>query len=222
MKVMIAIPCADHLDVRFVKSLTDLLFHIPKDVAVAVQYHPGSLIYDARNQLAKLAVENEFDYMLWLDSDMSFEPDLLERLIEDIQGREFVSGLYFTRKPPKFKPTIFQKCDIKQKDDQVGIEWEWVENIPSEIFEIKACGFGCVFMSVKLIKAILEKNGLPFSPILGLGEDLSFCVKARTVIPDLKLWCDPKLIIGHTAQLVIGDQDMVDDWNLVGSKEIQY
>jgi len=213
-KIMIAIPCADHLDVRFVKSLTDMLFRIPKDVAVAVQYHPGSLIYNARNQLAKLAVDNEFDYILWLDSDMSFEADLLEKLLEDIDGKSFVSGLYFTRKPPKFKPTVFQKCDIVQQDDEMGIEWEHVESIPSEMFEIKACGFGCVLMKTSLVKDILEKRGLPFSPILGLGEDLSFCVKARKTDPELKLWCDPKLIIGHVAQIVIGDQDMVNDWNL--------
>jgi len=217
-KVMIAIPCGDNLDVRFVSSLTDLLGYGISDTSVTIQYLPGSLIYDARNKLAKAAVDGGFDYIMWFDSDMSFPADTLERLLKDIEGKDFVSGLYFTRKPPNFKPTVFQKCRINQQGEQVGIEWEYVEHIPDTMFEIEACGFGCVLMTTKLVAKIYEKQGLPFSPILGLGEDLSFCVKAKRVEPELKIWCDPTFICGHTAQLVIGDQSMVDSWNLTASQ----
>ena len=48
MKTLIAIPCMDMLDVRFVESLSRL--NPVGDVEIAFQ--PSSLIYHARNNLA--------------------------------------------------------------------------------------------------------------------------------------------------------------------------
>lgn len=209
MKILIAVPCADQLDVNFVDSL----FHLkqPDGVEVGIQFAAGSLIYDARNGLAKRAVDQGFDYMLWFDSDMTFPPDILERLLEDIEGREFVSGLYFSRRPP-FKPTIYQKCDVAQSDDgSVHLEWEHYKPIPSGIVEIAACGFGCVLMKTELLKDVFEKSGLPFSPILGFGEDLSVCVRLRQL--GHKLHCDTRLLLGHTSHIVIGGDDYRTSWN---------
>lgn len=206
MKTLIAVPCADFLDVRFVDSLTSL------DTVenTTLRFAPGSLVYDARNQLAAYAINNEYDYVLWLDSDMSFEADLMKRLFEDIEGKDFVSGLYFSRRPP-FKPTIFEKCTIEQDGRTINAEAIQTKFIPDEIFEIDACGFGCVLMKVEVLKAVWEKHGLPFSPLVGFGEDISFCWRAKQL--GYKLWCDPKLIIGHTTHMVIGDSTYVESWN---------
>ena len=41
-----------------------------------------SLIYKSRNDLADMAIQAGADYVLWLDSDMVFEPDTLERMLK--------------------------------------------------------------------------------------------------------------------------------------------
>jgi len=217
MKIMVAIPCGDALDVRFVDSLTSMLFHVPSDVSIAVQFESGSLIYEARNNLAKRAIENEFDYILWLDSDVVFNGDLLKRMIESLGDKEFLSGLYFTRKMP-LRPTLFETCDfVDQEDGSVLIDWKYLKHIPDDILQIAACGFGCVLMKTSLAAEIFQMQGLPFSPVYGLGEDLSFCLKARKL--GHKLYADPRILVGHVAQLVVGDQTVLEDWNLNNSKE---
>ena len=63
MKTLIAIPCMDQLDVRFVESLSRL--QPVGDTEIAFQ--PSSLIYHSRNNLALKAIEGKYDYvpLLW-------------------------------------------------------------------------------------------------------------------------------------------------------------
>ena len=158
----------------------------------------SSLVYDARNTLAKQAVTEGFDRMLWLDSDMDFDPDLLVRLSEDMdEGRELVSGLYFKRKAP-VKPVIYKEVGLYQSkvDESVTPVALPYEDYPRDsIFPIAGCGFGGVLVSVDLVKRVGDKYGLPFSPIVGFGEDLSFCLRASEL--GAELWCDSRVKMGH-------------------------
>ena len=72
-KTLIAIPCMDMVHTGFMRSLLGL--HHPG--AVRYSLTMSSLIYDARNSLAKQAVTEGYDRVLWLDSDMDFAPDLM-------------------------------------------------------------------------------------------------------------------------------------------------
>ena len=74
------------------------------------------------------------------------------------------------------------------------------------MFEIEGAGFGCVMHSVDLAKRIMAKHGAPFSPILGFGEDLSFCKRAKDV--GATLWCDSRVkLVGreYVGLGVVGD-----------------
>jgi len=158
----------------------------------------SSLVYDARNTLAKQAVTEGFDRMLWLDSDMDFNPDLLARLSEDMdEGKELVSGLYFKRKAP-VKPVIYKEVGFYESktDDTVTPVAVPYEDYPQDsIFPIAGCGFGGVLVTTDLIKRVGDKYGLPFSPIVGFGEDLSFCLRASEL--GAELWCDSRVKMGH-------------------------
>lgn len=209
MKIMIAVPCGDGLDVNFVDSLMHL--KTPENVQLDIQFASGSLVYDARNGLAKRAVDSKADYILWIDSDMSFEPDLLERLLESAGTKEFMCGMFFSRRPP-FKATVYKKCDYINKDDgSVDIEFELYRPLPDEPFQIKACGFAAVLTKTSLFEEIFNKGGLPFSPMLGFGEDLSACIRIRQL--GHELWCDPNIYVGHTAHVVIGGKSYKESWN---------
>ena len=64
-----------------------------------------------------------------------------------------------------------------------------------DIFKVAGAGFGGAMMTVDLIKRVGDKFGLPFSPIMGFGEDLSFCVRCSEL--GVELFCDSRVKMGH-------------------------
>ena len=165
----------------------------------------SSLIYDARNILAVQAITGGFDRALWLDSDMTFEPDLMEKLSATMdEGYDLVSALYFTRKPPH-RPVIYDGCRTFKQDGVARSAAIVYDNYPENaVFEIEACGFGGVMCSVELMKNIREKFGTPFSPIHGFGEDLSFCIRAMNL--GAKMVCNSSIKMGHIASYIINEE----------------
>ena len=73
MKVFIAVPSLDTVPALFCQSLA--LLQRAGDTMIG--FEVGSLVYNARNNLARQAIKAEADWVLWLDSDMVFGPDLL-------------------------------------------------------------------------------------------------------------------------------------------------
>ena len=195
MKTIIAIPCMEMVHTEFVRSLVGMRYV----GEIQFSFTECSLIYQARTALCRMALEAEADYVLWLDSDVVFQPDLMERLMEDIQGKDMVTAVYHARKPP-FKPIIWKtiRTGILPANTQV----EQYEEYPEDgLFEIEGCGFGAVLMKTGVIRDVADTFHQTFGPIPGLGEDLSFCVRARNC--GYKIWCDPKLQIGHKGSLII-------------------
>lgn len=192
MKTLICIPAMDSVNTSFMRCLLSL--RPVGEVRFAITQ--SSLIYDARNILSVQAITGGFDRVMWLDSDMIFEPDLMERLSKDMdEGYDLVSGLYFTRKPPH-RPVIYDGCRTFIQDGKTRCAAILYEDYPkNSVFEIEACGFGGVLCTVDLLNRIREKFGTPFSPIHGFGEDLSFCIRAREV--GARMVCDSSIKMGH-------------------------
>lgn len=199
MKTLIAVPCMDMMHTRFVNSLLRLKLSGEYEI----RFGASSLIYDTRNSLLQQALDEGFDRMLWFDSDMVFDPEIADVLHADLdKGFGVVSGLYFKRKPP-FTPTIFKVCDIKNRDDgKIEPIHEFYEDYPEDtIFDIAACGFGCVMMDMEVIKEAVKKFGrYPFMPIGGFGEDLSFCLRLR--MAGIHVYCDSRIKLGHVGDSV--------------------
>ena len=208
MKTLIAVPCMDVIEADFTDCLTDLLLH-HKEGEIGVKYLKASLVYDARNQLAKYVRDTGgYDYVLWLDSDMTFEPDLLEKLMADIEGAEdgqkkqAVTGLCFGRRPP-FKPCIYKRLDVTTEGQMIMPKAEnWFDYPRDRVFEVAGCGFACLLMRVDVLEA-MGIYGVPFFPVAGLGEDLTFCWRARKL--DIPFHCDSRLKIGHIMRISVDE-----------------
>lgn len=196
MKTLIAVPCMDQLPARFAQSLATL--RLVGDCAVSFQI--GSLVYNSRNELAKRAIKMDADYVLWLDSDMIFEPDLLERMharmAED--NLDFLTGLCFRRTHP-YTPALFDKLEYKKG----VVLWTDYANrlIPNTPFEVAACGFAAVLMKTEVIMSVQAKHQDMFTPMNRTGEDLSFCWRARDC--GFRIVCDPAIELGHLGYTVI-------------------
>ena len=197
MKTMIAIPCMDQVHALFAQSLVSL----KKVGDCRCAFQMGSLVYTSRNELAKYAIKNEVDYVLWLDSDMVFDSDLMERMMQIMKDNDLdmLTGLYFRRTSP-YTPVLFDKLQPKNG------HWEFSDfkDVPDKgLFEVGGCGFGCVLMSTEVLISVQGKHGYLFHPMLNGGEDVSFCWRARDC--GYKIMCDPELICGHVGYAVIND-----------------
>lgn len=193
MRILIAVPCMDSVPSQFAQSLATL----NKVEECVVAFQMGSLIYNSRNYLATAAVKMEADYVLWLDSDMVFSSDVLQRLWKDRDKGDIITGVYYRRVEP-YKPVLFSKLSIE--NDQC--QWEDYNDFPEDrIFEVEGCGFGCVLTPTNVFVDVINRFGNMFSPIGGVGEDLSFCWRARQC--GYKIVADPSIQLGHVGHYVI-------------------
>lgn len=192
MKTLICIPCMDMVHTSFMRSL--LSIRPVGDVRFGITR--STLIYDARNMLADQAISGGFDRTLWLDSDMTFDPDLMERLSARMdEGNDVASALYFTRRTP-YRPVVFKECKVFEKDGMQGSTIIWYDDYPKDsVAKIEACGFGGVMVSTALLKRMKEQYGSLFSPLYALGEDLSFCIRANAL--GARMICDTSVKMGH-------------------------
>ena len=206
MRILIAVPCMDSVPSQFAQSLATL----NKVEECVVAFQMGSLIYNSRNYLATAAVKMEADYILWLDSDMVFPSDTLERLWKDRDKGDIVTGIYYRRVEP-YKPVLYSRLDI----DDNGCQWENCEDIKDEIFEVEGCGFGCVLTPTNVFIDVMNRFGNMFSPINGVGEDLSFCWRAKQC--GYNIVADPSIPLGHVGHYVV-DRKFYDAYNSAKEK----
>ncbi len=197
MKILIAVPCMDQVPAPFCQSLAQL--QKTGDCVLAMQ--SGSLIYTSRNALATQAIQMNADYVFWLDSDMVFKPDTLVRMMDALQKNDIdiLTGLYFRRVPP-YTPVLYNVLDI----EGVKADFSEFDQIPDKLFEVGACGFGCVLMKTDVFFDVQGKFGNMFAPIGNNGEDVAFCWRAREC--GYKVICDPSVICGHVGYSVVDDQ----------------
>lgn len=201
MKTMIAVPCMDQVQTDFFRSCVGLEL----DGEVQWTTCQSSLVYDARNKLADIAIDGNFDRVLWIDSDMVFDRYLFRRLSEHLDmGKEIVSGLAFGRKMP-IHPCIYKRCEAELRDDGIYPVLESFNDYEHDtLFEVAACGFGCVMTTVDLLRRIKTRFPLLFFPENGFGEDLAFCLRAKAV--GATIWCDASIKLGHAGIAIFNEE----------------
>lgn len=187
----------DQVPVLFCHSLAQL----QKTGECALMMKAGSLIYTSRNAIATEAIKMDADYVFWLDSDMVFKSDTLVRMLETLKANDLdiLSGLYFRRVPP-YSPVLFDKIEM----DGEECDFSEFQSIPDGLFEVGACGFGCVLMKTDVFFDVQSKFGNMFAPIGNTGEDVAFCWRARQC--GYKVFCDPSVICGHVGYSVVDGQ----------------
>ena len=197
MKLLIAIPTHDYVYSDFMKCLMKLILKLKDDgIRFDVDILTGTLIYSARNKLARRAVNEGYTHVLWLDSDMIFNEDLLDDLM--FSGKQFVSGIYHTRRPPHGS-CIFKDIRLDSITKYMGNDY------PKDTFEIAGCGFGCVLIDTQIIKDVFMQFGDAFCPVVGLGEDIAFCDRVSKC--GYKMYCEPAVRLGHVGHIAIYPED---------------
>lgn len=199
MRYLIALPCLDMMYTRFVAHLV-CIGRLGPDDYIEMFFSQNSMVWDSRNKIAAKAIREGFDRVLWLDSDMVFPTDILQRLAKHCDdGKEIISGLYFTRKLP-VEPVIYS--DLSMNPPRSKSYRDYPKN---SIFEIAGCGFGGLMTTTQALADIAAVYGNPFDPLPNMGEDFSFCARAASL--GKKIYCDSSIKMKHISQYEIGESD---------------
>lgn len=195
MKLMIAVPTTDYIHADFMKSLLELCEELHRQrISHKVEILSGTLVYIARNRLAQKAVNEGYSHVLWLDSDMVFN----NQVVDDLQfcGKDMVCGAFVSRRPP-YGPCVY--TSIREGDIRK------VESFGTKPFRVDGCGFACVLTTAELLKAVMNKFGNCFTPTEFYGEDLAFCRRVKGI--GREIWCEPTVRPGHIAHRPVYAED---------------
>jgi choline kinase len=151
--------------------------------------HESCYVHNNRNQLFAKAHAQHVDYLMFVDSDMEFGPDDIEKLL--LQKKEIIGGLYYSRGEPSV-PFAFK---VSKEDGRLKIIKK--EELPKETFECDAVATGFMLIDMKVFNKMKPPFFFYGDPVLmpELGDDMYFCLKAKHY--GVKVFCDPTIDLGH-------------------------
>ena len=157
----------------------------------------------------------EYDYQIWIDSDIVFNTDQFWQLLdlanngEEGGEKEIVAGWYATEDGTTTSVAHWLEEDDFRKNGGV-MNHETVESISKrkKPFTVDYTGFGWVCIK----HGVFEKLPYPwFAPKMQVfesgavqdmcGEDVSFCLDA--IEEGYEIWCDPRIRVGHEKSRII-------------------
>jgi GT2 family glycosyltransferase len=175
----------------------------------------------ARNKTVALFLdEHEADWLFWIDTDMGFAPDTIDRLLAaaDPTERPIVGGLCFTQRQEKSDgmggwrclatPTIF---DWGHDGDAMG----FTVNFGYAVDAVQQCagtGSACILIhrsALETIEATYGAHWYDRIPNPGMkrivSEDLSFCMRANSL--KIPVWVDSGVQTTHQKTLWLAQDD---------------
>lgn len=195
-KCLVAVNVLTQIDPGVYNSHNQLWYRIGKHFPEAkfLQYTPERTTIDnCRNFAAKSALEQECDYVLFIDDDMILHEMTFQSLIENIQrpNVDVVMALTYIRGYP-FHPMFFI-CRDKEAKEIPSLDFydDFEKNIDSKthLVEVDAIGCACVLIKCDLIKK-LEPPYFVTTP--HHTEDVYFCMKAKRTLGrnNVKIYVD--------------------------------
>lgn len=187
---------------------------------IAIRHGTGGLV-EARNKaIVSFLTEGRADWLFWIDTDMGFAPDTIDRLVEsaDPTERPIVGGLCFSQRETHADgmggwrcaatPTIY---DYVQMGDQHGFAVNW-DYEPDSMVECAGTGSACILIHRSVFVKIEEQFGPAWysrvqNKSMGqlVSEDLSFCMHAMAA--GFPLFVNTAVKTTHQKLLWLGELD---------------
>ena len=136
-----------------------------------------------RERLVRKAQNEQCTHLLFIDSDMYFESDILEKLMA--HDKDIVGAEYAYRELPR-RSVIKSAANVT------------ITEIPKELFKCYSIGGGLVLIKMSVFNKIETPwFHMPATEYgsTAMGHDVFFCQQARKA--GYEIWCDPTLSIGH-------------------------
>lgn len=169
----------------------------------------------ARNQIVEGFLSTEAEWLFMVDTDMVFEPDLIDRLVAaaDPVKAPVVGGLCFGIDNGALFATMYDLSGTV--DDPAVVRYDvWPRDRMHQVF---ATGAACLLIHRGVLERIRdhrdETTGRPFSPVnvwfeettfngsMRMGEDVTFCFRANRV--GASVWVHTGIHVGHVKHTVL-------------------
>lgn len=203
---MIAIAMVTNRQVkpRTVLSLAKMIEHTKEDTHTIVSTE-GYTTAEGRSYCVIQALKHNCSHILFIDDDMTFPEDTIERLLA--HGKEIVGVNSMSRTLPLTTTVALLKDGEHWPHDHVPPYYK----MPTELFEVYSIGMGVALIDLSIFDTI-EKPWFKFhtheSGKILIGEDAWMCLQARN--KGYKIWCDPTLSIGHWGEFNYSNDDTSD------------
>lgn len=166
-------------------------------------------IAGARNTLIERSLEVGSEWILFLDDDHAFPPDLLLRLLK--HDKDFVCSLYLRRAQP-FAPVAFSGKNEEGLYDSIDLTTMPITGLQ----RIHAAGGAGMMVKSEVFRAI-EYPWFEHGRVVENGEvkwnaseDIIFCEKANAAGFDI--WLDPEAQLGHMTPSSVWPSVIDDKW----------
>jgi hypothetical protein len=158
-------------------------------------YKEDVLIQRARNDLIAIAIEAQVDDLVWIDSDVCWQPGWIFKLLS--YPVDVVGGTYPKKKMPLDWP-------VKVIGDKIPVDPD------TKLLEVDGLGTGFLRMSRKALQAVWDAEQKEYDGIKGkakwvcevvvengeiVGEDIVLCHKLQAA--GFKIYLDPSMCCGH-------------------------
>lgn len=186
-----------HADFSYALSMMLLYSVAQARLWVGLQNTRCSTIDHGRCVALEGMKESNASHILFLDSDMVFPHQTLERLLS--HNVDVVGASYCTRKPP-YSMTHLNMTDLSSAIPEFSDT--------SPLTEVHSLGAGCLLIASHVIEAMSPPHfqNLWPNPTTMQGEDRTFCIRARKA--GFKVWCDWPLSMqcGHVGTFIYSAQ----------------
>lgn len=191
----IGVPCTD--TGRYT-AFTDSLSNLRKG-DTPVRFGISTWRQRGREQLAQWMLDAGEDWLLFLDDDQAFAPDLLERLLS--HEVDIVAALCMRRDEP-YAPFCFEAVTPAGHFQPIDLR----KYEPEELVRVPAVGTGAMLIR----RHVFEGLPKPWFPIAEQGEDVLFCQAARN--NDFEIYCDLGARLGHITTTVVWPATGPNGW----------
>ena len=162
-------------------------------------YTPYRMSIDnMRNAVAQIAIEQEADYIFFIDDDVVVRNDTFDSLLA--ADKDIICALTYVRGYP-FHPMFFKDVlTVQQLNGKVRKDLTFHDDYENSVGEdglvrTGAVGFSCVLIKTDILRAMTPPY---FVTGPGHTEDVYFCLKARAELePEPEIWVDTKVPVGH-------------------------
>ena len=206
--VYIAMPCYDSVKVETMLSILKLVQQMNQSrVKIGINTMKSPLIHQARNYLTSVFLTTEYTHMLFIDSDVEFEPEAVAKML--VAKKDIICTPY--------------RVKAKKLDKDIyTVEFKDPKNIPilpGGLVELEAGPTGLMLIDRKVFKKIIKNHpelkiknevipnagdthtfyynffDFGFTDGYAVGEDISFCRLARK--NDFKIYANTESTTQH-------------------------
>lgn len=193
---MLAYVHPGHVSHDFLGSVLEVLAGQKHQMLLAGE-QSGVLISRARNHLTQMFLDSDAEYLWFIDTDISFVPETLDRLIE--ADLPIVSALYYGKDK---RGSAFPVGNIRSGNKFNRVPAARLKG--KKPAEVDGVGMGCCLIKREVLESLGVRPLWPFAEILyegePMGEDITFCVRAAE--RGYKSFILPTARVGHLKEVL--------------------